>query len=111
MKNLHNLAVLTILSLMLSACCSDAQPRFWQVRDTADGRTAYTVDTVAVPSSSLMPVDIKYVDAAGNCVDVVSPKPVRQMSEQEWRTATSGGRYSLRYCGLRKNCWAKAKGR
>lgn len=96
---------------MLSACCSDAQPRFWQVRDTADGRTAYTVDTVAVPSSSLMPVDIKYVDAAGNCVDVVSPKPVRQMSEQEWRTATSGGRYSLRYCGLRKNCWAKAKGR
>lgn len=111
MKNSLTVSILAILPLILTACCTDAQPRFWKVRDASGGATAYTVDTVAVPTTSLLPVDLKYVDAAGKYVAVVSPKRVCEMSEQEWKAATSGARYSLRYCGIRKACWAKAKAR
>lgn len=111
MKRLLTIAILTALPFMLAACCSDAQPRFWKVRDAKGGATAYTVDTAAVPTHSLMPSDLKYVDAAGKYVAVVSPTLVREMSEQQWQVATSGARYSLRYCGSRKACWAKAKDR
>lgn len=103
--------ILAILPCMLSTCCPHAQIRFWKVRDTSGGGTAYTVDTVAVPSNSLMPNDMKYVDSAGKYITVESPKLVREMSEHEWRDATSGARYSLRYCGIRNACWAKAKDR
>lgn len=72
---------------------------------------AYTVDTVAVPASSLVPRDIRYVDAAGKYVNVQNPKLVREMSEQEWKDATSGAGYSLFYCGHRSACWAKTKAR
>jgi hypothetical protein len=104
-------AFLTTLPFLLAACCSDTQPRFWKVRDAKGGATAYTVDTAAVPTNSLMPSDLKFVDAAGKYVKVVRPTLVREMSEQEWQVATSGARYSLRYCGIRKACWAKAKDR
>ena len=111
MKKTLILAILASFSLLLAACCSDAQPRFWKVRDTKGGGTSYTVDTAAVPASSLMPVDKKYVDATGKFVEVASPKLVREISEQEWKAATAGARYSLRYCGHRKACWAKTKDR
>jgi hypothetical protein len=111
MMKLVSGAILAALPLMLSACCSDAQPRFWNVRDAKGGGTAYTVDTAAVPASTLTPSDMKYVDAAGKYVNVVIPVLVREMPEPEWRVATSGARYSLRYCGIRKACWAKAKDR
>lgn len=111
MKTSLTVAILATLPFMLAACCSDAQPRFWKVRDAKGGGTAYTVDTAAVPASSLTPIDMKYVDATGKYVTLGSPKLVREMSEQEWKTATSGARYSLFYCGHRKACWAKAKDR
>lgn len=111
MKNARPLAILTALPFLLAACCSDAHPRFWKVRDATGGATSYTVDTVAVPTTSLAPSSLRYVDAMGHYVNVAKPKLVREMSEQEWKTATSGARYSLRYCGIRKACWAKAKAR
>lgn len=109
MKLPLTLAILVTLSVLLAACCSDAQPRFWKVRDAVGGGTVYTVDTVAFPTNSLMPCDVKYVDATGKSVHVTSPKPVRELSAQEWQAATSGAGYSLRYCSKRKACWAKAK--
>lgn len=104
-------AILATLPFMFSACCSNAHPRFWKVRDTKSGATAYTVDTLAVPASSLLPADIRYVDSAGKSVNVQSPKMDREMTEQEWKAATSGAGYSLRYCGHREACWAKAQNR
>ena len=104
-------AILATLPFMLSACCTHAQPRFWKVRDTTGGGTAYTVDTAAVPTSSLMPRDIRYVDATGKYVTIKSPKMDREMTVQEWKSATSGAGYSLRYCGHRSACWAKATDR
>jgi hypothetical protein len=111
MKKHLTAALLATLPFVLSACCSNAHPRFWKVRDTAGGGTAYTVDTLAVPGSSLTPRDIRYVDGAGKFVAVQSPKMVREMSEQEWKAATSNARYSLLYCGHRQACWAKTKER
>lgn len=108
---LLTIALLATLPILLAGCCTDVHPRFWKVRDTAGGATAYTVDTVAVPATSLMPEDKRYVDAAGKYVNITSPKLVREMSEQEWKAATSGARYSLRYCGIRRACWAKTKDR
>lgn len=105
------LVTLAVLSLLFSACCSKAQPRFWKVRDVKSGVTAYTVDTLAVPTTALVARDIRYVDAAGKIMEVGSPKMVREMKEAEWKAATSGAGYSLWYCGHRKACWAKAKGR
>ncbi|MBK1818383.1 hypothetical protein JIN84_22380 [Luteolibacter yonseiensis] len=104
-------ATLVILPLMFSACCSNARPRFWKVRDGSAGGLAYTVDTIGVPTGSLQPPDIRYVDGAGKYVDVRKPKVVREITEQEWKTATSGARYSLFYCGLRRACWAKTRER
>jgi hypothetical protein len=106
-----SVAILATLPFLFSACCTHAQPRFWKVRDTAGGGTAYTVDTVAVPASSLVPRDIRYVDSTGKYVAVQSPKVVKQLTEQEWKAATSGAGYSLNYCGHRKGCWAKTKAR
>lgn len=106
-----SIAILAILPFMFSACCSHAQPRFWEVRDTTGKGKAYTVDTIAVPANSLQPSDIRYVDSAGHYVEVRSPKVVREMTEQEWKLATSGAGYSLWYCGHRKACWAKTKDR
>lgn len=106
-----SVAILVILPLMVSACCHNARPRFWKVRDSTAGGTAYTVDTVAVPTSSLLPPDIRYVDAAGEYVDVRKPKVVREMAEQEWKAETSGAGYSLFYCGHRGACWAKTRDR
>ncbi len=103
--------ILAVLPLLASACCPHAQPRFWKVRDTKGGITAYTVDTLAVPSTSLQPRDIRYVDASGKFVDVPKPKVVSQMSEQEWKQATSGAGYSLWFCGHRMACWARTKER
>jgi hypothetical protein len=111
MKKLLIATLLATLPFAFSACCSDAQLRFWEVRDAKSGGKSYTVDTAAVPATSLKAVDKKYVDSAGNYVEVANPRLVRQMSEQEWKTATSGARYSLRYCGHCKGCWAKAKDR
>ncbi|MES2440777.1 MAG: hypothetical protein V4584_17045 [Verrucomicrobiota bacterium] len=111
MKKLLSAAILAIQPFMFSACCPNAQPRFWKVRDTTGGGTAYTVDTVAVPAASLVPRDIRYVDAEGRYVDVRSPKMVREMPESEWKVATSGAGYSLRYCGHRTGCWARTKDR
>lgn len=111
MKSLFSAAILAILPFLFSACCSDAKPRFWKVRDTKGGATAYTVDTVAVPASTLVPRDIKYVDAAGNYVSVQNPKVVREMTEEEWKQATSGAGYSLYPCNHRNGCWAKTKER
>ncbi len=104
-------AILTTLPFLISGCCSNAHPRFWKVRDGAHGITAYTVDTVEVPASSLVPRDIRYVDSAGRFADLRNPKVVREMSEPEWKAATSGASYSLFYCGHRKGCWAKTKDR
>lgn len=106
-----SLAVVAVLPLVFSACCSKAQPRFWKARDVKSGVTAYTVDTLAVPTTSLLARDIRYVDAGGKVVEVQNPKMVREMQEAEWKAATSGAGYSLWYCGHRKACWAKAKGR
>lgn len=111
MMNLLSIVISVVMPFLFSACCSHAQPRFWKVRDTVGGGLAYTVDTAAVPASSLVPRDIRYVDAGGKYVDVRSPKVVREMSEQEWKTATSGAGYSLYYCGHRSGCWAKTKDR
>jgi hypothetical protein len=97
------------LTLAFSNCCPNARPRFWKIRDTAGGGVAYTVDTAAVPAGSLLPRDIRYVDEAGKYVDVRNPRPEREMTEQEWKTATSGAGYSLLYCGRRHACWAKTK--
>lgn len=104
-------AIVAILPLFFSSCCPNATPRFWKVRDTSRGLIAYTVDTAAVPASSLVPRDIRYVDAAGEYVEVRIPRVVREMTEQEWRDATSGAGYSLFYCGHRKACWAKTRDR
>lgn len=106
-----SVAILAILPFMFSACCSNAKPRFWKVRDAPKGGVAYTVDTLAVPAGSLVPRDIRYVDAAGKYVGVRNPKVVREMTEQEWKTATSGAGYGLFYCGHRKGCWAKTNDR
>jgi hypothetical protein len=103
------IAMLAILPFLFGGCCSDVQPRFWKVRDAASGGTAYTVDTAAVPATSLLPSDLRYVNAAGQYVTVASPKLVREISEQEWQDATSGAGYRLFYCGRRKACWAKAR--
>ncbi|RYD17414.1 MAG: hypothetical protein EOP88_26705 [Verrucomicrobiaceae bacterium] len=111
MSRLLSLAVVAVLPLVFSACCSHAQPRFWKVRDTKNGATAYTVDTAAVPTTSLVARDIRYVDTGGKLVEVRNPKMVREMPEAEWKAATSGAGYSLWYCGHRKACWAKAKAR
>jgi len=111
MKNLPTIAVLAILPLLFSACCSDVRPRFWEVRDTKGGGKAYAVDTAAVPLESFKPGAVRYVSPAGELVSIASPKVVRGLSEQEWKAATSGARYSLLYCGKCKACWAKAKGR
>lgn len=111
MKSLLSAAILTTLPFLFSACCSDAKPRFWKVRDTKGGATAYAVDTVAVPASTLVPRDIKYVDATGKYVDVQKPKMVREITEQEWQQATSGAGYSLFPCSHRNGCWAKTKQR
>lgn len=69
------------------------------------------MDTVAVPSTSLQARDIRYVDATGKYVDVAKPKMVSQMSEEEWKRATSGAGYSLWFCGHRMACWARTKAR
>ena len=106
-----NIVAMVAVIAGLTGCCSDAQPRFWKVRDANNGGTAYTVDTVAVAASSLLPIDIKYVNSAGEFVDVARPKRMGQLTEQEWKAATSGARYSLLYCGRRKACWAKTKAR
>ncbi len=103
-------SAMTALSL-LGSCCNGAHPRFWKVVDKANGATAYTVDTAAAPVDSLGPEDVKYVNASGTGVAVSKPKFVRELSAQEWQTATSGARYSLLYCPVRKACWAKAKPR
>lgn len=107
--SLRSIAILTILPFLCSACCSQAQLRFWKVRDGSGGATVYTVDTVAVPSTSLQPRDIRYVDASGKSVNVRRPKMISQMSEPEWKQATSGAGYSLWFCGHRMACWAKTK--
>lgn len=111
MTRLLSLAILAILPFLFSACCSKAQQRFWKVRDTKSGVTAYTVDTLAVPTTSLVARDIRYVDPAGKIIEVGSPKMVREMKEAEWKSATSGAGFSLWYCGHRKACWAKTKAR
>lgn len=103
--------VLLALPFLLASCCSDAQPRFWKVRDAQGGGTTYAVDTVAVPASSIGPRSINYVNAAGDYVEVAAPQRVCEMSAREWQAVTSGASYSLRYCGIRKACWAKAKAR
>lgn len=108
-RSLRSLAILLALPFLLFACCPHAQPRFWKVRDGKT--TAYTVDTVAVPSTSLQPRDIRYVDSSGKYVDVAKPKMVSQMSEEEWKQATSGAGYSLWFCGHRMACWARTKAR
>lgn len=95
--------------LLLFSCCPHAQPRFWKVRNGK--ATAYTVDTAAVPGTSLQARDIRYVDASGKYVDVAKPKIVSQMSEEEWKQATSGAEYSLWFCGHRMACWAVTKSR
>ena len=69
------------------------------------------MDKVVVPSASLQPRDIRYVDASGKYVDVRKPKVISQMSEPEWKQATSGAGYSLWFCGHRMACWAKTKDR
>lgn len=69
------------------------------------------MDTVAVPSTSLQLRDIRYVDASGKSVEIRKPKVVSQMSEPEWKQATSGAGYSLWFCGHRMACWAKTKTR
>lgn len=111
MKKHLSIVSMAIVPLLFSACCSNAQPRFWKVRDASSKGTAYTVDTVAVPANSLVPRDIRYVDATGEYVKIQNPKVVREMTEQEWKQATSGAGYSLYYCGHRKGCWAKTKDR
>jgi hypothetical protein len=98
-------------ALLLFSCCPHAQPRFWKVRDGHGKATAYTVDTAAVPGTSLQARDIRYVDASGKYVDVAKPKIVSQMSEEEWKQATSGAGYSLWFCGHRMACWAVTKSR
>lgn len=107
----RRLVILAALPLLASACCPHAQLRFWKVRDGSGGATAFTVDTAAVPSSSLQPRDIRYVDASGKFVDVAKPKVVSQLSEKEWNTATSGAGYSLWFCGHRMACWARTRER
>jgi hypothetical protein len=95
--------------LALSSCCSNSKPRFWQVRDGANGATAYTVDTAEVPVGSLGAQDAKYVNASGQYVSVSNPKTVRELTETQWTAATSGARFSLLYCTHCKGCWAKVK--
>ena len=103
------LAVVGVLAVAVSSCCSDAQLRFWQVRDQAGGATAYTVDTAGVPLARISAKDVRYVDAAGHFLTVSKPKLVRQLTEAEWTKATSGARYSLFYCTRCQGCWAKAR--
>lgn len=106
-----SVAILALQPFMFSACCTKAQPRFWEVRDGAGKSRSYTVDTITVPANSLQPRDVRYVDPDGHYVEVGTPKVVREMSEQEWKLATSGAGYSLYFCGHRKGCWAKTKDR
>jgi len=107
------LLTLAILTTILPSCCTNAQPRFWKVRDTTvkNAPIAYTVDTAAVPTTSLVPRDIRYVDSTGNYVTLQSPKMISQISGDQWTQATSGATYSLNYCPHRKACWAKTKAR
>ncbi len=108
---LRSIAILAVLTFLFSSCCTKAQPRFWKVRDTKSNGTAYTVDTLAVPTSSLGQRDIRYVDSSGKYVNVGSSKVISRMSEQEWKRATSGAGYSLWYCGHCHGCWAKTRER
>ncbi len=112
-RPLLTLALLAVLPLLASSCCSNAQPRFWKVRDTTvkNAPLAYTVDTAAVPTTSLVPRDIRYVDSTGHYVTLQNPKMISQISADQWTQATSGARYSLNYCPHRKACWAKTKAR
>ena len=103
MKQSLVLAVLAALPCALSACCSGVEARFFEVRDAANGRTAYTADTALVP---LEVFDPKYVDRTGHLVRVDRPTVVRRMSEADWLAATSGAGYGLSYCTQHKACWA-----
>ena len=106
MKKLFVLAVLAALPAALTACCSGVEARFWQMRDEASGRTAFTADTALVP---LDVFDPKYVDASGREVRLDRPVSVRQMTETEWTAATGGAGYGLSYCTQHKACWASVR--
>ena len=103
MKKTFTLALLAAVPFALSACCSASEARFWEVRDGASGATAYTVDTARVQLETIPTV---YVDGAGRSVLVGRVELVRQMPEADWLAATSGAGYALKYCGVRKACWA-----
>lgn len=105
MQKLLAVLVLAASALLPAACCSSSEARFWEVRDTATGRTAFTVDTVGVPFEE---ISEKFVDASGRAVRVDAPQRVRQMSEAEYSTATSGAGFGVSYCPMRKKCWATA---
>lgn len=110
-QSFRSIVCAALPALLLFSCCPHVQPRFWKVRDGHGKATAYTVDTEAVPTTSLQARDIRYVDAAGKYVDVAKPTIVSRMSEEEWKQATSGAGYSLWFCGHRMACWAVTKSR
>lgn len=102
---MHKLAAAALLGLAaasLSACCSSSEARFWEVRDVATGRTAYTVDTAGVPFEDIAE---HFVDPSGRSVRLDAAQRVRQLSEAEYTTATSGAGYGISYCPERKKCW------
>jgi hypothetical protein len=107
MNKLFALAVLA-LPFAFAGChsCEPELARFWEVRDSATGVTAYTVDTAMVTAYSM---DAKYVNASGTYVNVDQPTPVRQISQAEWVAATSGAGFGLHYCPMRKQCWASVR--
>lgn len=111
MKPLTTLVFAAALPLLLQSCCSDAKVRFWKYRDGKGGAAVYAVDTEKVPLASLAPTGAVYLDRAGHAVRPAGLKQPKQITEAEWRAATSGARFSLLYCGKCKGCWAKVKPR
>jgi hypothetical protein len=109
MKSLPVIALTALLALLLQSCCSDAKVRFWKFRDAKGGSTVFAVDTEKVPLDSLAPVGRVYLDRTGRAAHPASPGKPKQISEAEWRAATSGARFTLLYCGKCKGCWAKVR--
>lgn len=111
MKSLPVLILTAILPLLLQSCCSDAKVRFWKFRDPKGGATVYSVDTEKVPLQALAPAGVVYLDRTGRAAHPAKPGQPKQISEAEWRAATSGARFTLLYCGKCKGCWAKIRPR
>jgi hypothetical protein len=105
MKMLLSLAFLALAAAPLAGCHScEGQARFWSVRDAATNRTSYTVDTIGTPLDSGK-VDQKFVDEQGRFCSVQQPT-ISSISEQQYRSGTSGADYSINYCPIMKQCWA-----